>query len=72
MLRIANILGCSLLVLGMSTVNISLKISLLLMLIANFIFVLYFLKQKNLPQIILQIILILINIINLIKVVVVN
>lgn len=59
-----NILGCCLIVAAQLMINISTKIAVLLFVSGNFLFGMYFLKEKNIPQAMLNWALFAINITN--------
>ena len=60
-----NILGCCLIVAAQLMLNISAKAAVLLFIAGNFMFGMYFLKEKNIPQAMLNWALFTINITNL-------
>lgn len=60
-----NILGCYLIVAAQLMLNVSTKVAVLLSITGNFLFGMYFLKEKNIPQAMLNWALLTINTINL-------
>lgn len=60
-----NILGCCLIVAAQLTINVNTKIAVLLFIAGNFLFGMYFLRERNIPQAMLNWALFTINITNL-------